>query len=108
MEKDQTNAEKLKEFKAKFTKELITSVFVTTTKAIEIYEWQLQLAKIRQKEIDKTFSKDKVFVNTTAAMFKNYPRIADLQALFEMEVRNVAKNEIELTQAQIEHLKTIK
>lgn len=103
-----TNADKLKEFKAKFTKELIYNVFGNTTKAIQYYEYETTLAKIRQKETDKAFLKSNVFVKSTDAMFKNYPRIQDLQTLFESEVRGVVKNEIELLQAQIDHLKTIK
>ncbi len=103
-----TNADKLKEFKAKFTKELIVSVFTTTSKAIGFYEYELSLAKIRQKETDKAFLKENVFVRNTDAMFKNYPRIHDLKTLFEISVREVVKNETELLQLQIDHLKTIK
>lgn len=103
-----TNADKLKEFKAKFTKEFIISVFTSVAKAIQFYEMQLQGIKNDQKEALRAFSKDKVFSPVILLMITQNERLKHLQSTFQFQILEQLKADAEFLQMQIDHLKTIK
>lgn len=108
MNSAQAQAEKLKEFKTKYTKENIQTFFGSTQKAIAFFEMEYSTLKQQQKEYSKKMAKGVLLDSALKTLEVTNAGMKKVIDVFFSSVTAEFNDQAQLLEAQIEFLKSSK
>ena len=103
-----TQADELVKFKAKFTQSTIEEYYGSTAQAIAFFEMQLAVMKNNHKELNKKIAKNSVFDSFVTRTTQSVPTLSTIAKKFEQELISAINSSMDVLQGKIDYLKTIK
>lgn len=102
------NAEKMKAFKASFTPESVKQFYGNYAKAIAFHEIELTKLRTMRKDFEKRFERKTFFDQSVVKSVADNEDMLSALKKTEIAVQHEFNNQIELLEAKIAHLKSIK